>query len=80
MIFDRQTKKKYKKLLSPEKQVHIVLETQEEIDQLFAILNHTPIGRAIKIRTNSWENLRQNLPKTENYQQWHVRLCDRPLA
>ncbi len=54
----------------------ITLETQEEIDQLFAILNFSPIASAINLEKNNWGDLRNELNscKTSDYNIWHDKL------
>ena len=56
--------------------ITITLETQEEINQLFAMLNFGSIGRAIKDDSNGWGKLYKELHncKTSDYQRWHDRL------
>ncbi len=55
--------------------VEIVLTTQEEIDQLFAILNYSPVAKALKLGECNWLKLRTVLG---NHQRdslsWHNRL------
>jgi hypothetical protein len=69
---------KNEKKLPPKKQVHIILETQEEIDQLFAILNCIPIAEAIEAEDNDWNELREILPHSNKYCHWHNRLSNEP--
>lgn len=59
--------------LSLKKQVHITLETQEEINQLFAILNFIPISSAIDLENNDWLTVKEQLKATD-YFQWHANL------
>lgn len=63
-----------KNILPPEQQVHITLEKQEEINQLYAMLNFIPIAEAINIKGSGWENLKKMLKEnglSENYFGWH---------
>lgn len=62
-------------LLPLEQRIHITLETQEEIDQLYAMLNYVPIIDALDIRNNDWYALREILSKTDKYLHWHNNLC-----
>ena len=74
---------KYKKELKatdklPEdKQVVIVLDTQREIDQLYAILNFVPIIDALDTAegADSWRSLKGFL-QPQNYPFWHSRLSN----
>jgi hypothetical protein len=68
---------KNEKKLPLKKQVHIILETQEEIDQLFAMLNCIPIAEAIETEDNDWNGLKEILPHSNNCIHWHKRLSDR---
>jgi cell division protein FtsX len=63
-------------LLPLDKQVHITLETQEEINQLFAMLNYTPIVDALNMHNNDWHRLKQILDSNDGYLDWHARLCN----
>lgn len=58
--------------------VEIILETQEEIDQLYAILNYTPIMNAIGNDSPDWFKVRNALAnqRSENYTTWHNKLRD----
>lgn len=67
--------KKEEYILPPRKQLYITIETQEEIDQLFAMLNYVPVIEALNIESSDWVDLREKLPKSENYTHWHRRLC-----
>jgi hypothetical protein len=62
-------------ILPNEEQVVITLKTQQEIDQLFAVLNFRPIRNALTdIRGRQpWEPLKKFL-KTRDYSHWHARL------
>lgn len=51
------------------KPVHIVLESQEEVDKMFALFNHGPISNALQLG-----DLYGDFPKTEGYGEWHVKL------
>ena len=62
-------------LLPLNKQVHISLETQEEIDQLYALLNYRPITEALSIYNNDWFRLKKALIRSPNCTIWHNRLC-----
>ena len=48
--------------------VKLVLETQEEVDKLFAIANFTPLAKLLDIE-NVWELL--DVRKSEAYVQYH---------
>lgn len=63
-------------ILPPEQQIHITLETQEEIDQLFAMLDFVPIMEAINVEDSAWINLREKLARTENCFEWYSLLND----
>jgi hypothetical protein len=68
--------KNRKTLLPLKKQVHITLETQEEINQLFAMLCFAPIAKIINVKNSGWIILREKLAKTENYFGRHSLLND----
>lgn len=60
--------------------VVIVLETQTEIDQLFAVLNYAPIGRTL-FNENDWWNEVFNFlraRKTSAYNNYH-NMLDREI-
>jgi len=59
--------------------ITITLETQKEIDQLFAILNYSSIAQAIELPHNDWNNLRRELSscKTSGYERWHKNILNR---
>jgi len=47
----------FKELESGFKPVQITLETQEEVNELFAVLNHTAISRVLQKRNKNWYHL-----------------------
>ena len=58
--------------------VQITLETQEEVNQLFAVLNFNPVAEAIKSEGHVWQELREHLYAIQNgYSQWHKKLLDK---
>jgi len=66
------------KIIAP---VKITLETQEEIDLLFSILNFVPITQALEIRNQKpWDMLYNKLSdaSSEKYMDYHWKL-DRKL-
>ena len=59
--------------------VKITLDTQEEIDQLYALLDYSPIRTALNINKGSgWDDLHNYLAdfkfKSEDYKKWESRL------
>ena len=56
--------------------VVIVLETQAEIDQLFAVLNYTPIAKMLFEENDWWRRVYRFLQtkKTSAYQKYHETL------
>lgn len=62
-------------LLPTDEQIHIILKKQEEIDQLFAMLNYAPIVKALDMHNNDWYSLKKFLPRTSDYLKWHDTLC-----
>ena len=62
--------------LLEDKQINITLETQEEIDKMFALLNYVSTSRAIKVKESSFIKLRNFLrTNTYDYEKWHACLC-----
>jgi hypothetical protein len=57
--------------------VQIVLETQEEVDKLFAIINHSRIADAVDL-PNAWELLRPY--RSDNYRAFFQKLQTRFTA
>lgn len=55
--------------------VTIVLETQEEINQLFAVLNFVPVSRTT-LNSDNWRQLytKLDLQKDSDYIKYHNRL------
>jgi len=49
--------------------IKVVLETQEEVNALFALMNHTSITEAIPVLKGWWERLKQF--KTQDYEKIH---------
>jgi len=58
------------------KQPVITLETQEEIDSLYAILNYTLISNALDLSSEPWVRIYDKLShfKTNGYQLFHEKL------
>lgn len=57
--------------------VIITLETQEEIDQLYAIINYVSIGEnVLKMDDNDWGKIHEELEArvSSGYIQWHKML------
>lgn len=54
--------------------VKIVLETQEEVDKVFAMLNYSPIVNALQL--GNWYQKLQSY-RTENYRNYHDHLAQR---
>lgn len=81
MKFKNKKELNSKSILPNEEQVVITLETQEEIDQLFAVLNFSPIRDTLTDShgKRSWEPLKEFL-KTRDCDHWHTRLRERILA
>ena len=70
---------KMKKVVNPlTEQPVITLETQEEVNLLFAIFNYVPIIEALDLRGGPWTNLGANLlqKKTASYRIFHDKLDD----
>jgi hypothetical protein len=61
-------------ILPKHQQVIITLETQKEIDQLYAMINFVPIIEAVDLRKGDWISLRENLSSTPIYNTWHEKL------
>ena len=60
----------------PFQKVRIALENQEEVDQMFALLNYIPIKRALVHFNREWDNLYEILlqHKSEGYNKVHEKL------
>ena len=58
--------------------ITIILEKQEEIDQLYALLNYNEIFLAIDADRNDWNKIYNFLEKrkTTSYDHWHMRLTE----
>jgi len=54
--------------------VTITLESQEEVDLLFAIFNFSPISDAIELQNTPLRVL-GNLPYSKEYNKFHVQLA-----
>ena len=59
----------------------ITLETQEEVDKLFAVLNFTEINYALHVNASSYKILYEQLgelinSRTNCYHKWHNRLLN----
>ncbi len=56
--------------------VRITLETQDEVDRLFAILNFAPIEEAVDLNEDNWDFLYSELKKykTDCYLKYHSKL------
>lgn len=63
--------------LSEDKQTVITLNTQREIDQLYAILNFVPIIEALDTAegADAWRSLKEFL-QPRNHSFWHIRLSN----
>ena len=58
------------------KPIRITLETQDEVDRLFAIMNFVPIKNALDLYEDNWALLWHELRgrKTECYLKYHCKL------
>ena len=56
--------------------VHITLETQDEVDRLFAIVNFVPIKEALGLYRDNWALLWNKLCslRSNNYSKYHDAL------
>ena len=62
--------------LPKNKQINITLDTQEEIDKMFALLNYTPVAEAIKVNESDFIELKNILRINKyDYEKWHACLC-----
>lgn len=52
--------------------VHLVLETQEEVDKVYALFNHWRITGAVDL-PNAWKDLSPY--KSNESVKWYVRIC-----
>lgn len=75
--FDKQ---KTDDMLPIEQRVYITLETQEEINKLYALLNHRLVAKAIHTHSGAWEKLKLILPKNNGYEIWYSKLCKAPIG
>ena len=50
--------------------VKITLETQEEVDAIYAVANFTPIGEAVQL----FARLQEQMPHSSEYRDYHERL------
>lgn len=69
-------KKNHTKTLPKHQQVTIILETQKEIDQLYAMINFIPIIDAVDLRNSDWISMRESLSPSPIYHDWHRKLGD----
>ena len=58
------------------KPVKITLETQDEVDRLFAIINFIPIDEVLNLHEDNWALLWDELNqcKSSGYNKYHDRL------
>jgi hypothetical protein len=77
MQFQNKKKLEATDKLSEDKQVVITLNTQREIDQLYAMLNFVPIIEALDTAegADAWRSLKGFLQQ-HNYSFWHNRLSN----
>jgi len=60
--------------------IQITLEYQEEIDQLYALLNFVPVARVLEEGTGEWKKLQGCLrDRQTNSNHWHTRFCQMKL-
>lgn len=52
--------------------VEIVLESQEEVDKMFAVMNHATLAKALKFSHEDWEQLDKF--RSMNYIDFHNAL------
>ena len=64
------------KRVNPEPQfvpVHLILESQEEVDAIFAVLNHASLSNLLKMGTNY--NYLQEYISEKGWQKFHGEIC-----
>jgi len=62
------------------KSIQITLEYQEEVDQLYALLNFSPVEDVLAEGTGEWRkllNFLRNKQLSSNH--WHTRFCQMRL-